>query len=1266
MNRAKQIISVLLIACLLTSNGAPAFAQVRPIGRGIQAGIKSRSFTHIPQNAFRVQVPYTPATTISPAVLRSGVTFTGLSLEQAVSKQVSLQQIQRPIAVANRLRAQIRQGQWNGVADAIFRLPKSHLFREDLLRNEFVTAALAGQASQAQINQAIQFYRADLAQRSSLLADIKTRSAADFLSQTPAETLKVYQEIVSSAGALAALGNKEDAAILVDFWQKAQGGPLEEVATNITGRGLLRFGAYADFNIWANSILPQGEVWVGFDAYLAKHDEIPVAIAVLDPHRISSLPREQMRTWLGEGCAVNSMNAYLSPDGTAYWMDLGKDSFLLSYVISSLPAAPKRLTPRVIGQGMSLSDPTVPLPVPTLQNPLPDLIVNPQLDFELTPLQLPKSAVETGSLLAPQQAVRSDNPRGPMDTSGILYGGIPFFAWGKIFTRWANRARSRYILPRRTAGVEDPLLHENTVKGVLRSNFDAPSEVTGADDLIGVEQGEPVLVAEDGFKLTIEEDDGTEQILHNVDVGIDAAIKTSGYNRLVLSNGHIFQMRNLSQPPSNLDHFYFELPNANGELWNLLRGQLNGTAPGHLLRIKLERLPNRRYQAVSLPARLENITEPVEAIFEVEAGLLPKDGQGELLIHQNGEISFVPLNGPKALLTNYYVRLPKEESRYWSRLMQSNTQTPFSLQIHPTKEKTRLLTMGVPLLQIGLGKTLAPELKSRTTLGESTSSTIMLGINNVLPVMMGFVHPLLRRYGEAAVLRWGTGLFVAGGAVALGSGLYGFLGNGTMNPWQLGGFITSSVLIALGTNVTRFVQNLLISANRGKIVPKDSFEAPKPAKETQETPVYNAQYLGHRFRQVFTEKPTTSARDVVLFQTAQMFKNLGTMSFLAAPWLVNSAAGLFGAHLELDFSASYVPYSLFGAWTAYRLSRSAYKDAIPTNLHAVENNFQETLSRVVMDLSQSPRQSLRNGEEDIMQAAKELKNAIDMLTRVESRVKKMSFEKLAVEHEQECIEALRKQLMLQGRSSTNVQNATQALQSAFDSLGHRDVRLGQVLLAPKVLPATLGMTLATMHELSVSNGFAFAMHNLLPDGAQANALTALVLYGSLSTGRLLGNWISRRISGGSMYVLSSAFSLAGTATMVAAGGHVPTLMTGAVIASFGVGNFFAQMYEYMTGLYPKFRREISLLINYTMPAAALMAMPMRRLVGLSGFAGMDLLVSGVGLLGSLALTSGMFANSSIVLAGKHGLHQLKQWAQGVFHRGKNPPPPDLGNAAPAQ
>jgi len=135
-----------------------------------------------------------------------------------------------------------------------------------------------------------------------------------------------------------------------------------------------------------------------------------------------------------------------------------------------------------------------------------------------------------------------------------------------------------------------------------------------------------------------------------------------------------------------------------------------------------------------------------------------------------------------------------------------------------------------------------------------------------------------------------------------------------------------------------------------------------------------------------------------------------------------------------------------------------------------------------------------------------------------------------------------------------------------------------------------------------------------------------------------------------MYAVSSAMSVLGTALMAGANGNIGALISGAVIASFGVGNFFSQMYEYMTGLYPKYRREIALLINYTMPAAAIMTFPMRWLVGLTGISNLDLLISGAGLLGSLVLTPGMFANSSIVKAAQHSFTNTKTLLRNILNK----------------
>ena len=1196
--------------------------------------------------------------------------FSSRHIQGVITQQVSRQQILPPHIA--RIQTLAQAGKWEGLSSAIINLPADAPHKPALLRNEFVSIALAGQAGKEQIAQAVEFYRADLMQRAALLADIPQQSAASFLEQTPSDMLQVYQEIFSSAGALALLGNKDDAVILLDFWQHAKDGPLAEVATNITGRGLLRFKAYEEFNEWAKTAQPSGEVWLGFDNYLARHNELLVRFTVINPYEVSSLPREQVGAWLSEGCAVNGIQTTFNAEATRWWVeDLGKDPDVLAYLLTFFqpaPAQPAQHSVPSTQPAQTVRLPQLPLLHTDLSVPAPQIE---RLSFQNTGLTSTRGAQGLSQLAAQTvQMPMGATSRTAVDNSGMLYSGLPLFAWAKSLAKLGKSVRSWRVFTRRvpadSALNEDPaLLHENTVQEILEEP--QTQSVTDPDDLVDLTRGDdPILVGEHGFKLTVENTQGEEQLLPNVDIGIDPTIKTRGYNRLVFSNGYIFQLRNLTQIPSNLEHFYFELPYQHGELWQLLSVRPANLGLNRPLRIKLEYMPNRRYEVVSLRAQVEGVEQAIPVIVDMDASILPAQKTGSLLIKKDGTVAFIPQEGAPVVLKNFYVRLPKEESKYWDPLMQAQPQSKFSLQIHSTANKTNVLTMNVPMEQIGLGKTISPELASRTTLGEATSSALILGINNVLPVLMGFVHPLLRRYGEAAVLRVGANLFVAGGAVALGSGLYGFLGDGVMSSWQLAGFLTSSVLIAMGTNITRFVQNLLITANRGKIVPKDSFSVKSEEETNGPAPVYNLQYLRKRAGQVFTQRPTTSARDVVLFQTGQMFKNIGTMAFLATPWLLNATAkGLFGIELGLDFSASYVPYTIFGAWTSYKLARTTLKDAVPSNLTAVENNFQETLATVIMDLKNQSSRNLRPGQDNILEAAKKLKGAIEILSRVESRHQKISFDKLLVQHEEECVAELKDQLLAAGRSTTTAQNAAQALQDAFDSLGHRNVRIGQVLVSPKIFPSIMGMTLATMHELSVSNGFAFTMHNLLPNGAYANALTALVLYGSMSTGRLLGNWISRRISGGSMYALSSAFSVGGTAIMVASGGNVPMLVTGAVIASFGVGNFFSQMYEYMTGLYPKFRREISLLINYTMPAAAMLSMPMRKLVGMSGFAEMDLLVAGVGLLGSLFLTRGMAANSSVVRAGKYGLHQLKQSIKNVFHKGQTPPS-DLDNAAPAQ
>lgn len=1244
----KSLLCGILSFAILINSASPALAQLVPAGRAVsRAGAQAsrraaQAGTHMPTllrnvGANTKQIAHVTART---QAIQTQTTRQVVRLQRQLPTVVQYQ----PWIAKTAIPSLAVNGDYSRVAQRILATPV--LEQAPLLRNEFVLLSLTHQVTPAQLETALDFLRSDLQKNLPTFKTISGQSMRTVLNTTEGvNAAESCRKALSDAAALALTGTAADAQALISLYQAAASGPLAEVATRLTGRGLLRLGAYDLLNEWAAPLKQEGEFWLGLTSY-ARENHLPVS---LNPS-VAAQPGQQvagLTVWLESGSLVNGLNASDSLAATEKWMELGR---------TAKPAAETSSVSQAPAASGVVAD-------------LTDMnLLGTASGMQLAPSELPQTEFPvnvTGSAAKQPVARAGTTTAVSSSSSGVLYGGLPVFAILKTTEKawnWLRRFwHKEEDTPTRQAIREEPGLHDNTVRPVYERSL-APSESIEAEDMQAMaEAPSHAEVAESGFKLTVENSEAVESILHNVDVTIDTGIKADGYNRVVLSKDHIFELRNLTQPSKQMAHFFFKLSSSTGALYQLALSAGESSFLHRELRVKLERRPNVRYKAVSLPAVDFNSGKKLNVLFEVDAKLLPKGTQeGKILLEKSGKIYYEGPEGKQTLLEGYYVRLPKEDSKYWVPLMQRNPGTNFSLEIHSTRNKTGILTQAVPFLQIGLGKTTAPELKARSTMGESSASLIMLSINNVLPVMMGFVNPLLKRYGEAKVLRWGQGLFVAGGATALASGLYGALGNNLMTSLQLAGFISSSVMIALGTNITRFVQNNLISANRGKIVPKNSFS--EPAKTASQAgpaaPTYNLKYLGRRFVEVFTKTPT-AARDVVLFQTATMFKNLGTMAFLAFPWMTNVAAKYaFGIDLGLDFSASYIPYSIFGLWTAMKLRRIAYKDAFPMNLTTVSNNFKEMLATTTTTLAEQPIHSLE-GSEILMRVAKEIKSSIDDLTRVEIRQFKTSLAKQVSIHETESINALREKLLARGASAEEAETGAIALQKAFDSLDHRDVSLWKVLMTPKLAPSVAAMALATMHELSVSNGFSFAMHNLLGDGAQANAYTALALYGSMSAGRILGNIISRRISGGSMYALSSLFSLGGTAMMAAsAGNNVSSLIAGAIIASFGVGNFFSQMYEYMVGLSPKHRREIALLINYTMPVAAVMSFPMRWLVGATGFSGMDLVVAEAAAVASVMLTPGMLANSSLVKVGKN------LWAQSIDKiknlGRKTPPPTSLG------
>ena len=1206
----RALLSVVLSICLLVSSMSPAFAQFKP-------------------GAIR---PAAHALAASPSLPPS-----------------------RSLAITRQVNHQVLQAYLSRFT-TIMTLPDTHPHKIAFFHHDVITWAAADPKAAEQSLYAVNFYRENLMKHITLLKDIPSQPLSSFLQNTSQETLDGYLRTVSSAGALAMLGSAQDAMLLISFCKSAEKGPLKEIAQIITARGLLRFEAYEIFDKWVRTITPQGEFWSELEQYVQEKN-IPVSFSALPGENV--VQTQEAAKWLEGGCRINRLNAYPSRAATERWLSFGKKDPAQS-AAPVLSETPGNLT---LAQKPNLS---IPLGG-TQELFLEGLPAFPTAGFSHHPgflgrdrvIPVPVSARIPGENLF---AAIQEGLEVPMSLR----------VW------WARRFGHRRLTQNKKepAGLHDRTVTTNYVQVEVPSDVESGAGVTEAETI-------EVPVTESGFKFTVERK-GEETILSNVNVEMDPFFKSDQYNRLTLDEVGIFQLRNLTRKPEVLDHLYFELSNQQGELWRLLQ-QNPGIEMTRPLRIKFERVPGQRKKVIQLPIELGENVQGTPAVALIDAKLLPKDvspAVGNLRVYADGSIYYEQFAKAPVELKNYYIRLPKGDSKYWAPMMQACPTCNFTLRVRPTTNKMTLLAMQLSMNMLGMGKTISPELKSRSSMSESGASTLMFAINNITPVLMGFLRPVLEKHGEAKILRIGSYFFVGGGATALASGLYGGLGSGAFSPIQMAGFLTSTVAIAIGTNITRLGQNLAIGANLGVV--KDSkrqesqqasakSNTPKEEKAAAPTPKktsYDWRYLTSRTKDVFTKKPDKSADATPWFQVAQMFKNLGTLAFLAFPWLANiTAKALFKVDLGLDFSASYVPYSILAAWTAYRLSRTSFKDAIPTNRVSLENNFLEAVAKGGASLRSLSSEELVAGSKQVVDVAKKINKSLDPLAKATVRHdKKLKLKPVVRQLEERAIAQLREELSKHAMPAEDIDKATSALQDAFNSLDHRDVKMRQVLRVHGVASAASAMVLATVHELTVSNGFAFAMRKLIADGPASNALTALALYGAMSVGRLLGNGLSRRISPGSLYTISSALSLGGTATMIAAGGNLGTLVTGAVIASLGVGNFFSQMFTHMVSLKPEYKREISFIINYTMPAAAVLSMPMRDLVSLTGFGGMDLVVAGGALVASLILSKGMFAGSGLLKAIRNEIRaigsQIKQFGQ----KKGNPPSPTSGldEAATAQ
>ncbi len=1259
----KKLLSALLSFSILFSSVTPSLAQVVPAGRQViksaaGSGVKSLP-TQTGKQALKGVVPASAAASVPAAAQRvpaatrfsaaARLSFSSslqlppggvsLSAKQAPGLDVSVERaVKKQMLMSGRdIRSAVKAGNTQGMASRILGHTNPAV-REGLLRNEFVTVALAGDATAAQIAQAVSFYRKDLKSASQAFSKLPQGDVNALLQILKNKKHSAYQTVLqshqalSSAAALGILGSKADADLLVSFYKQASQSTLKDAAAVIAARGLLRQKAYTELNELAALAKEPAAFWNDLSAF-AKEQNIPleVAASAAAPAKTSS----ELALFLQSGCAANRLNADVSRRATEEWLALGNGKAAVRAPVSREATASS-----AVG----------------LQVKLPEInLAQTNLQAAAIP-EVPGGAQEAVSS-ALQSQTEQAAAIAPAANSGELYSGVPVFALGKAFKRFANwlrgKGKKENVPASQPAAPEDPGLHDDSEIHEVFSTLRSPEAPASADEVISAGETSLIPVSEKGFKLTLVDQSGIERILP-VNLEISNRFRVKGYNRIAFTehanfkNGYVAELRNQEQEPLRMAHFYMRLqPSQVGALADLI--EVSGVDNFFL---KLESNPNVTYKSVTLSVIDFATGRTLPIKVEMPAKAYPKDAQlgimenGTLGLRKSGE------SAPRAI-TGMYVRLPKNQIANFVKVLQ-NSPTPFNVSVHPTRNRADLIMRDASLTNVSLGKTMGPVVNNALGIEVETASSMMFTINYILPGLASLLTPILKKYGEKKMMVLSLAMSSAAGILASAGGFYGFVEGLSLGPVSKGMFITALFLMSGSSILKQLVSNMLIRANRGEVILEEAKEAIK--KSETEMTVQEKQgfaLMGQRLKEFFTKKSNVSLKDVVLYNLSFVYKNMGTLAFLASPYLINYGVTLATGHnYGIDYSISFPIYAVYSSIVAWRVRRAKLRDAYSAkNLEQSQRNLQLALTSGSKALAAAGNKLTSTQIDD---AARTFKDALDALVFADIKVNPGKQKSALYEQEKgQFLSALEGRLVQEeGMQAPQAKKVVDQIKASISVQENTIGNMLKMLKAPGVASLATAMSLATVHEFVVSSSFANAMKTLIDQGELANFLIACSLYVPLLAGRLGGNLISRRISADTMYILCSAFSALGTGAMATAGDSVAQMVAGAAIASFGIGNFFTQMYDYIMNLYPKQNREISSILSLTMAIGGLGAIPAGYLTAAAGDAP-GLIYAGVALGLSLLLTPGMMKNSSLIKGMKYEAGRLWKGVKNIFKRGGN-------------
>ena len=1228
----RAFMAVLLSICLLFSSVTPSVAQVIPVGPSAFRGAAVKLVKNPEQLVRGMQrlgganVRGYTANLVSTAV-RSGAV-------RSVNMHTNL----RNVGLVRNATAQ-------------FSAVSTPAFAEKVLLGENSLSQLTGIEMESYV---FSGFTSQLLEGTVVPSTIQVRAEVDMLARYIKEAtvvngdhIKYFAKVWGAASYIGLLGTRENAAEILSLAEGNYGG-LNPYVDYYATRILLNLEAYDELRALAKFRLakPNGmlsSVWSGVKEEMAKRGEVlevdEMDIADLDPVipdllQEAQVFREPYMAALGDPSA-DITKAYLEiGQGLAEKFDLAHTQFAAQQaVVAQLSVKPQPAAVR-------------PGEIPAAEIPALEVPAFPQGELTLGAPEIPAGVTETPAVTPAAKPATSSN-------SGILYSGFPFFAlqdsWNKVTSWWKARQEARALVRQSEA----PGLHDATrIHPVSDPLLDYQRGVASADETEGLSEKPLVDFAEDGFLLTLEDANGHESILpvnlrisnrflnRNWSAFVANHSKTP-YNRVVVKpearlkkGDYVLEMRNKTRKPSTMDHFYFRLQNNQvGLLVDMLQQQ--GVEN---FRLKLEASPNNFYRSKAMPVFREGTMEQLPLTVTVPSDNLNPDAK--LVLMNNGELGWLLPGAKKPVReTKLYVRIPKHQISDLVKVLKeypANSSEKLNIALRSTQNGAKFVSTWLSASNLSLGKTFGPMVGGPLEISPSNADRLMFGTNYVLPGLASLLTPALKKYGERRMMTLSMALSTLSGVLAVAGGFYGFVDGVALNGLQKGLFLSALLLMSASGVLKQLTTNLLIRANGGEVeyITDNAEDAAQAVQVVDETPKALVKRRGKEvFQQIFhpkkyaqehgqlLEEDKTQLSHLIRYNLGFIFKNVGTLSFLALPYGINVVGHWFGADLGLDFSASFPIYAVYSGWLTWRMMRAKLRDAYSAK-NVIQN--QNAITRAVDDLA-AELTNPKHDAEQIDVKTRALYDALDSYVLARQKVdSKLKHNEVYARAKQESLEALAGRLGELHMDPAKVPGVVSHTTAELSKLENLFKNMAGMLKVEGVAPLLAGMTLATVHEFVVSSSFAGAMNQVIPAGDMANFLVAVTLYLPMIIGRIGGNWLSPKISAGSMYMFCSALSALGTMAIGLSGGSVPMMIAGAAVANLGMGNFFTQMFNYIMEKHKKYRREISSLVSLTMAFGGLGAMLA------PGTYTWDMVFAG-GLLGlSWLMTVPMFASSSLI------------------------------------